>query len=98
MDERNVVWGLTALLGAALAYVDWSKLRRPWLGLGIVAAMLGGYVTTVASPFTFGGDSYYMQGVLVSAFAALAAAGYIGCCALWAARLGVARLRKARSS
>ncbi len=71
-----VVWALTGVVGATLAVVDWRAFRRPWFALLLAAGIAGGYAITLASPFTFGADDHYMEGVLLSMLSALALVGY----------------------
>jgi hypothetical protein len=71
-----VVWALTGATGATLAVVDWRAFLRPWFALLLTVGIARGYAVTLVGPFTFGGDDYYMQGVLLSMLLALALVGY----------------------
>lgn len=73
---RYLVWGAVIAIGALLAVLDWRWIRRPLLGLLLIAGVGGGLLTMRVSPFTFGGGDHYMQGLLVSAASALALVGY----------------------
>lgn len=73
---RDLVWGAAVLAGMVLAFFDRRLLRR-WLLAWILAAVVaGGLLTTVISPFRFGGTSYYMEGVIAAGGSALALIGY----------------------
>ncbi|MBG1231837.1 hypothetical protein [Aestuariivirga litoralis] len=71
------VWGVIALVGAAIALIERYLLGRHLFWILLVVAALGGAVTTWASPFTFSGDDYYMIGIIVAAAASLMLAGYL---------------------
>ncbi len=74
---RYFVWGAAVAAGVALAIVDRRLLRR-WVAVWLLAAGVGGgLLTTVASPFRFGGTSHYMEGVIVAGGSALALIGYV---------------------
>ena len=74
---RYLVWMGVIALGAVLAVIDRRWIRRPVLGFLLVAGVAGGFIITKVSPFSFGGGDHYMEGVLLSAGAALALIGYI---------------------
>jgi hypothetical protein len=84
-------WSLCVALGAAAAYLDIARLRRPLFGLLLLAGVAGGYTTTLVSPFDFSGAGWYMEGVLLTLLAALGLAGYVGAGALLLTALGVRR-------
>ncbi|MDR3467397.1 MAG: hypothetical protein P4M07_15810 [Xanthobacteraceae bacterium] len=73
---RYFVWAAVVMVGAVLAMVDWRWIRRPALGLLLLAGVVGGAVLTYLSPFDFVTGGYYMVGVIISAGSALALAGY----------------------
>lgn len=87
---RYVVWAGTVAIGAALAIVDRRWVGYPLFGALLVAGVGGGLIITKVSPFSFGGGSHYMEGVIISAGSALALAGYVfafGCqFAYWRSR------------
>jgi len=74
---RYVVWAGVVAIGALFAVLDRRWTRRPIFGVLLLAGVVGGLITTDVSPFSFGGGSYYMQGVLISAGSALALVGYV---------------------
>jgi hypothetical protein len=57
--------------------VDRRWIGHPLLGVLLVAGVCGGLIITSVSPFSFGGGSRYMEGVIISAGSALALAGYV---------------------
>jgi hypothetical protein len=73
---RYLMWAGVVALGAILAALDRRLLGRPLLGLLLVAGLVGGFIVTTMSPFSFGGGSYYMEGVILSGASALALIGY----------------------
>jgi hypothetical protein len=74
---RYLIWAIAVLLGAWLAVVDRRMMGRWLFGLLLIAAIVGGLLITVISPFSFGSTSYFMHGVIISGGAALALAGYV---------------------
>jgi hypothetical protein len=74
---RYVVWAGIIAIGTLVAVLDRRWIRRPLFGVLLVAGVVGGVIITRASPFSFGGASHYMEGVIVSAGAALALVGYV---------------------
>jgi len=64
------------VLGAALAIIDRRVLGRWILACVLLAGVAAGMLITVASPFRFGGTSYYMEGVILSGGSILALIGY----------------------
>jgi hypothetical protein len=74
---RYLVWMGVIALGAVVAVIDRRWIGRPVLGVLLVAGVAGGFMITKVSPFSFGGGDRYMQGVLLSAGAAMALIGYI---------------------
>jgi hypothetical protein len=75
--SRYVVWAGVVVVGAILAVVDRRWVSFPLFGLLLVAGVGGGLIITRVSPFSFGGGSYYMEGVIISGGSALALAGYV---------------------
>jgi hypothetical protein len=73
---RYAVWAGVVMLGALLAVVDRRQIRRPVFGALLTAGVIAGFIIEQVSPFSFGGGSHYMEGVLVSAGSALALIGY----------------------
>jgi hypothetical protein len=73
---RYLTWTSVVVVGALLAVIERRWIRRPWLGLLLVAGMVGGLVVMQVSPFSFAGG-YYMQGVLILGAAGLALSGYV---------------------
>ena len=73
---RYIVWACAVVLGAILAVVDRRMIGRWVFGCLLVAGIVGGLLVTVVSPFTFGGTSYCMEGVIVAGGSALALIGY----------------------
>jgi hypothetical protein len=74
---RYATWAGVVAIGALLAVLDRRWIRGPIFGALLLAGVVGGLVITEVSPFSFGGGSYYMQGVLISAGSALALVGYV---------------------
>jgi hypothetical protein len=74
---RYVTWAGVVAVGALLAVVDWRQIRRPVFGVLLVAGVVAGLIIEQVSPFSFGGGSHYMEGVLLSAGSALALTGYV---------------------
>ena len=74
---RYLVWAGVIAIGAVLAILDRRWTRWPLFGVLLVTGVVGGLIITEVSPFSFGGGSYYMQGVLISAGSALALVGYV---------------------
>ncbi len=74
--SRNLVWAAVSVLGAVLAIADRRWLGRWIFGPLLLAVIAAGSLVTVVSPFSFGGTSYYMHGVIIAGGAALALAGY----------------------
>jgi hypothetical protein len=72
-----LVYALLALLGAGLAALDRRWTGWPVCGALAAAGVLGGYALTRASPFTFAGGDYYMEGVILAFASALALGGYV---------------------
>ena len=65
------------IFGGVLAIVDRRVLIRWLFAPLLVAGIAGGVLLTRLSPFSFGGTSYYMQGVIISGACALALIGYV---------------------
>jgi hypothetical protein len=74
---RYLIWGGVVAAGILLAVVDRRWIRLPVLGALLAAGVIGGFMVTKISPFTFGGGDYYMEGVILSAGSALALVGYV---------------------
>ena len=74
---RYLVWMGVIAFGAVLAAIDRRWIRRPVFAFLLVAGVAGGFIITKVSPFSFGGGDHYMEGVLLSAGAALALIGYV---------------------
>ena len=74
---RYFMWAGVVVFGALLAVVDRRQIRRPVLGLLLVFGVVAGFIIEQVSPFSFGVESHYMEGVLVSAGSALALIGYV---------------------
>lgn len=73
---RYLVWSAVVALGALPAVVD-RRLPRRWLfGCLLVVGIGAGLLLSAVSPFSFGGSSHYMEGVIISGGSALALAGY----------------------
>jgi hypothetical protein len=80
-------WAGVVALGALFAALDRRWIKRPILGLVLIAGVPGGFVIMQASPFNFADGGYYMEGVLLSAGSALALIGYaLAALGLWAGR------------
>ena len=79
---RYFMWAGVVVAGALLAVVDRRQIRRPVLGVLLVIGVVAGFIIEQVSPFSFGGGSHYMEGVLVSAGSALALIGY-GFAVVW---------------
>ena len=79
---RYLVWTGVVAAGALLAVVDRRWIGRPVCGVLLVAGVGAGFVIEEVSPFSFGGGSHYMEGVLVSAGSALGLIGYV-LAAIW---------------
>ena len=76
---RYLVWIGVIAFGAVLAVIDRRWIRRPAFGFLLGAGVAGDFIITRVSPFSFGGGDHYMEGVLLSAGAALALIGYKDC-------------------
>jgi hypothetical protein len=74
---RYAVWAGVIAIGAILAIADRRWVAHPLFGALLVAGVCGGFIITSVSPFSFGGGSHYMEGVIISAGSALALAGYV---------------------
>ncbi len=74
---RYLIWVGVVVLGMMLAEVDRRVIGRWLFGFLLVAGVVGGLALTVVSPFSFGGSSYYMEGVIISAGSAMALIGYL---------------------
>ena len=74
---RYFMWAGVVVFGALLAVVDRRQIRRPVFGLLLVIGIVAGFIIEQLSPFSFGVESHYMEGVLVSAGSALALIGYV---------------------
>jgi hypothetical protein len=74
---RYFMWAGVVVLGALLAIIDRRQIRRPVFGLLLVIGVVAGFIIEQVSPFSFGVESHYMEGVLVSAGSALALIGYV---------------------
>jgi hypothetical protein len=74
---RYFMWAGVVVFGALLAVVDRRQIRRPVFGLLLVIGIVAGFIIEQVSPFSFGVESHYMEGVLVSAGSALALIGYV---------------------
>ena len=74
---RYVAWAGVVVIGILLAVLDRQWIRWPLFGALLVTGVGGGLIITEISPFSFGGGSYYMQGVLIAAGSALAVVGYV---------------------
>jgi hypothetical protein len=74
---RYFMWAGVVVFGALLAVVDWRQIKRPVFGVLLVIGVVAGFIIEQVSPFSFGGGSHYMEGVLVSAGSALALIGYV---------------------
>jgi hypothetical protein len=74
---RYLTWGAVVAVGALLALLERRWTKWPWLGLLPLAAIGGGLLVMQLSPFSFGGGSHYMEGVLISGAGGLALIGYV---------------------
>ena len=74
---RYFVWAGVIAIGALLAVLDWRWVGRPLFGLLLATGVGGGLIITSVSPFSFGGGSHYMEGIIISAGSALALVGYV---------------------
>jgi len=74
---RYFVWAGIVVVGVLFAVVDRRWIRRPVLGVLLVAGIVGGFVVEQVSPFSFGTRNHFMEGVLLSAGSALALIGYV---------------------
>jgi len=92
---RYLLWASTVAVGALLAMIDRRWIGWPLLGALLLAGIAAGIVVTRVSPFSFGGGSHYMEGVLVSGASALALVGYL-LAAAW--QLARRRLRRPNRS
>jgi hypothetical protein len=94
---KYVFWsGLTAL-GGALAFADWRGFRRPWSGLALFAAFLGGYAMTAAFP-SDADVGMFMTGVMLAIGSAFALSGYVVVALGWVIQAELSRLRKRRKA
>ena len=74
---RHLVWAGIIAIGTLLAALDRRWIGRPLFGVLLATGVVGGLIITRVSPFSFGGGSHYMEGVIISAGLALAALGYV---------------------
>jgi len=74
---RYVIWAAVVIAGAVLGVCDWRWIRRPWLGVLLVAVLCGGLITMQVSPFNFADGGYALQGLLAAGAAGLALVGYV---------------------
>jgi hypothetical protein len=74
---RYFVWAGVVAAGCLLAVVDRRWIRYPVFGVLLVSGVGGGFLVEKVSPFSFGVESHYMEGVIVSAGSALALIGYV---------------------
>jgi hypothetical protein len=73
---RYFVWAGIVAIGSLMAVLDWRWIRWPLFAVFLVAGVGAGLIITKINAFSFGGGSYYMEGVIISAGAALALIGY----------------------
>ena len=74
---RYFAWAGVLVIGILLAVFDRRRVGGPLFGVLLVAGVGGGLIITSVSPFSFGGGSHYMEGVIISAGSALALVGYV---------------------
>jgi hypothetical protein len=74
---RYFMWAGVVVFGALFAVIDRRQIGRPVFGLLLVIGVVAGFIIEQVSPFSFGVESHYMEGVLVSAGSALALIGYV---------------------
>jgi hypothetical protein len=74
---RYLGWAGVVVIGGLLGLLERRWTRWPWLGLLLLAGFAGGLLVMQVSPFSFCCGSHYMEGVLISGAAALAAIGYL---------------------
>jgi hypothetical protein len=74
---RYFAWAGIVAIGALLAVLDRRWVGWPVFGALLIAGVAGGLIMTRMSPFSFGGGSYFMEGVIISAGSALALVGYV---------------------
>jgi hypothetical protein len=79
---RYFVWAGVVVVGALFAIVDRRWIGRPVFGVVLAAGVVVGFIVTEVSPFSFGGGSHFMEGVIVAAGSALALGGYVAA-AVW---------------
>ena len=70
-------WSAVLASGAVFRFVDGRWIKRPVLGLLVLAGVPAGVIMTQVSPFNFADGGLYMQGVLLSAASALALISYV---------------------
>jgi hypothetical protein len=74
---RYFVWAGVTAIGTLLAILDRRWVGRHLFGVLLVIGVGGGLIIVSISPFSFGGGSHYMEGVIISAGSALALMGYV---------------------
>jgi hypothetical protein len=74
---RYLSWAAVVVIGGLLALLERRWTRWPWLALLFLAGIGAGLLVMQLSPFSFGGGSHYMEGVLLSGAAGLALIGYV---------------------
>jgi len=70
-------WTAVFASGAVFRLIDGSWIKRPVLGLLMLAGIPAGAIMTQVSPFNFADGGLYMQGVLLSLASGLALIGYL---------------------
>ena len=70
-------WTAVLAAGAAFRLIDARWIRRPVLGLLMLAGIPAGAIMTQVSPFNFADGGFYMQGILLAAASSLALIGYV---------------------
>ena len=70
-------WTVVFVSGAVFRLVDRNWIKRPVLGLLMLAGIPAGAILTEVSPFNFADGGLYMQGVLLSVASGLALIGYV---------------------
>ena len=71
-----IFWSAVVVLGVFFEFVDRKWIKRPALGLLLVAGILAGYVMTRVSPFNLADGGLGLQGFLLAAASGLALISY----------------------
>lgn len=74
---RYIIWAGIVAVGVGLAILDRRWIRWPLFAALLLVGVVGGFIITKVSPFTFAVGDHYREGVIVSAASALAMIGYV---------------------